>query len=959
MVDYNTQVVQDPSADLTDEQIGHNIEQDLKAQDASRTVDEQGVSYSKNVPGIGLKFGDTQIQDNAHNDAVQSALADGYSKEEIAQYLESSKGLKPEDASFSVVDAVSQSIKKAQQDGYSEEDIRKHLEGKSYDPSVIDQAIKISGAKDAWKQYEVKQTQALDEANTIKNLYSNIYSKYSTTGNRVLAAFDNPEAANQANQDISDLNTGIVNKLKEYNIKSEITSDGQIIKVNDDGSKQLLDSSSIANSKQELTLGIVGALGGAEAGAAAGTAVLPGIGTTVGGVVGGIAGGMTGAAAGRGLDLLVNAAKLKENLSTKMYLSQMGQAGIYDGIVGVLGSAVTATAGRAVMGAYKYYLGGNVAGATKALLDSLNITKDQAATITKNWENSLSKTPMTATRERLNKVSLGLIPKGTREMTPNEKTITAIASTQLGAEKKVAEAAGQSLRVETLVKQDISKRAKSLHAAINEVNNENTGKLVRNELVQYQNDVKEFYAAVKKQGTDAIDGTDFNFNLRELAIDPIMKSIETRVPAIKLEQFKNYLERINNLAQVNTFSGMIDLRQAINEFKYSKIINGADMEAINKVINGIDTKIAKAAKEYIPDHKVWTENFKVAKAEYNQMKQLEENVLFKTITSLDNAGNADVTEKTIRSAVSKYANGTDLDAEIYNNVLERLSQHMRSKVEVSTIKSLADNLEFTIGKETDLQAVHFPLLAEKLNRLNISTPEAKGLVKVVNEIAKVFKNDHELSGITAGTKLNETQSAMSANLIQKAKYTAMNKLWHIIVRILPTESSRNISLVNNLGRLLENPLHVKTAEDLLQKIPLPARSEMTSLVKDLQIQVAKQNAQQQTKQATETLVDMYHKSTKSGNLSVTSGSLGKGVYVFNKIANRNPEMNIVKQRINTARMATLDDISNLVGRDVTEGEIRTIPNLEKQLKDKKFLGIQLQDKAMLFADSVIKSKKGR
>ena len=74
-----------------------------------------------------------------------------------------------------------------------------------------------------------------------------------------------------------------------------------------------------------------------------------------------------------------------------------------------------------------------------------------------------------------------------------------------------------------------------------------------------------------------------------------------------------------------------------------------------------------------------------------------------------------------------------------------------------------------------------------------------------------------------------------------------------------------------------------------------------------------------------------------------------------------PEMNVIKHEVNLSRMAKLDDISKLVGRDVTEKEIRTLPEIQQQLIDKGYLGIQMDGKAMLFHQTTmgVKSPKGK
>lgn len=898
----------------------------------------QTIAEQKAPSGVGIvsydapkQDAETQpIEDNEFALHVTEALNAGASREQISIFLQKSQGLKPEDADFAIVDTVSQKIKQAQDAGANENQIREHLIQSNYDANIVEQAFKVSTIQDGWKQFEYKPTEQSKEAQNLMNTYENVHSKYSTLAKQITGLYD-PIAQQDANKDITDLNTGIFTELRNKGINAYIDgsdivmkdADGTIHKV-DDSTWQAV-KNGIENSKFEA----YGAAAGGSIGATIGS-IIPGIGT----LIGALGGSGVGATAGRGIDLLINSTKLKNKLTTQQFLSQMGQAGIMD--IGT-GIALNQLA-KPAMFAYKRYIAGNAKGAVQYLQNTLNMTKEQAADITSDWERMLTAAP---------KIKSGLFFKTERKMTPEEKTIAAITSTQQGLTGEVAKAAVQSPRLGNVIKEDINKRAKALQQSINNITDPNVGKLVREDLNSYSKDVKDFYAQVKQIGIDAIKGTDFSFNIDDTTIKPIIENMQKNISNFSdlqaQERFMAHATKIANASANRSFGGLIDLRQAVNEFKYSKLLKPDALEGINKVLNKIDAKIAKAAHQYIRNSKQWLENFKLAKSEYNQMKLLEENKMFKEVT------NKDVTEEHIQKSLSKFANGKDVDAIIFNDVVERLSPRIRSKVEGAAIKNLAEKSKFTLGKETDMQAIHFPMLANELNQLNISTPEAKNLISTVNEMAKVFKNDADLSGISTGTAFEEIQSAMSSNLLQKAKYTLASKTWDSIIRNLPfSEKARGLALTTQLKKLLDNPLNVKTTEDFLRNIPIHAKDEMHSLVKDLQIQIAKQGRKQQN------ITKMYQKST-SGNPVTSSGALGKGIYIYNKVANPG-ESKIISHPVNMSKMATLKDISELIGKEVTEKDLRVIPDLHKQLIDAKFLGITLEDKAMLFPETFIKGK---
>lgn len=873
--------------------------------------------------------------------AIQEALHNGYTADELKNYLVNSKGISEDDADVTIVDSVKQKVLQAKQAGYSDEDVLNYMVGSGYDGNLADKAIKASRIDTKYKQLDYKpDLSEEDKAMDIADLYKNIYSEYSTTGNMVYGIF-NDEAALKARRDINKLNYHVAEKLKKEGIDAFIDPDsGEVAMRNKQGVVSEVDSSilgSIYNSKGEfagaVAGGIAGARGGAMAGAAVGAAFPPtaAISVPVGTAVGAIAGSMTGAAAGRGADLAINSMKLSEDLSAKMYMSQMKQAGIFDGVAGVVGASILKVGAKGYKGAikgWKYFSHGNSAGAYKALKENLNITDDQAKEIISNWEKLNQKV---APGDNLQEKAVGIIPQ-----------------TMQGAETAVKSAAMQNERVAVMLKNSLDERAKGIHKAVDTVADNNVGKFVREDLKAYEKDVKDFYDTIKKQAAGEIDGTDFRFDLDKLAIKPVMDSIEKRLSnPIARERFVSYASRIESASSDRTFSGLIELRAAVNDFKYSKSLSTPDLEALNTVINKIDGQIGKAVKEYMPETgKDWTANFTKAKSEYAKMKQLQENALYRMVNR------PGATEHGIQQALSRYGTDKDVDAEVFNQLVTRLTPATRSKVEGAAIKNLVN--KNTIGEAADFQAVHFPQLVEELKGLNLTTPEARNLVNVAEEIAKVYKNDVELSTITARTVFSK-QSTLATSAEGKIKQGMISATWNAVYKYAPTKNARNIALVHRLTKVLENPLHVRTADELLREIPKEMQPEMASLIKQLQVETAKKGGAAAVQKD---FVNMY-KQSKSGNLVVSDGALGKGVYLVNKIKNPTPEMNVIKHEVNMSRMASIADISSIVGRDVTEKEIRNLPNIQEQLIDKGFLGIKLEDRAMLFHQTTagVKSPK--
>lgn len=693
---------------------------------------------------------------NNTSSLVAEALNSGYSIDEVKSYLMQTKGMSDEEADLNIVGGVKSKVLEAKQANYSDEEITNHLTEKGYDTNTIDKVLKASKLDSKYKSldYNSSEITEQDKAQEISDLYKNIYQKYSTLGKHVTGVF-NDEDAVAARREVNLLNIGVTEQLKKKGVDSFIDPEsGEVMMRDKNGLVTEVDSSilsDIYNSGGEFAGAIAGGATGARIGAT-GYAAGPLVGTvtTAGGA---LIGSAIGAMGGRAYDLTVNAKKLSEDLSASLYRTQMKEAGIFDIAAGVVGAGiykVGAKGYKSMVKGYEYLSHGNPNGAYKALKDNLNITDDQAADMIANWE-------------KLNNTKA-------QGKTFQEQAIGVVSQTGQGAESAVKAAAAQHERVATVLKQSVDARAKGIQEAVKTITDDNVGTFVRNDLKAYQDDVKDFYGVIKQQGADAINGTNFRFDLDKIAIKPVMKDIEKNLSnPIAREHYIGYANRVEAASEDRTFGGLLEMRSIVNDFKYSKSLKPRDIDSLNNVINKIDGQIGKAVKDYMPETgKTWMENFSKAKSEYSKMKVVQENVLYKLITK------PSATEQTIQKALSKYGTDKNVDAEVFNQLVSKLAPVTRSKVEGAAIKNMIN--KNTTGELADYQAIHFPQLAEDLKGLNITMPNSKNLVKVVDEIAKVYKNDPELSGITGKTQIARMQQSLSSDLTQKAKYAVIGAL---------------------------------------------------------------------------------------------------------------------------------------------------------------------------------------
>lgn len=851
---------------------------------------------------------------------IQKSFEAGYSRAEIADYISKTQGYSADEADTQIIQSMQTKIKGFKEAGYNDDEVRDFLLNKKVDPSIVDSALKTLEKPKPWKKYEWDPNTQAENVKDISDLYHNIYDKYSDLGKQITGVW-NEEDGIEARRSINQINASIAAKMAEKGYKTQYDpSDGRVLYEAEDGSLQPVDSSllnGLFNSKGEAGFSIAGSIAGGKLGAR----VAPGAWKIPAAAAGAFVGGMAGGAAGRGLDMMNNSLALRENIEAKLYMTQMSEAGIADGVFGVLGTGALklgSAGGRAVMKGYDMVVAGNSKGAYKALLDNMLIDKDQAAELVANWE----------------KLNERAAPGKTIE----DKAISVIGVTKQGGELYLQPSVGKDPRLANTIVADINERAKGLNAAIETVNTEGVGKLLRTDLKAYQADVKEYYKLVKDDGASFVDGTDYRFDMEKLAVRPALEKVLQNVdnPRIK-ERFASYLANVNDKSAGRSFSDLLDLRQTVNGFKYATSkMKETDQAAVKGILKRIDTEIDKASKAYNPHHKEWTANFKQAKDAYSKMKLLEKNVLYKALTKKG------VTEDSINAAIKDKINSLD---GTFDEVLDKLPPATRARTEAAIIKQMTE--KFTVGNITDNQAVHFPMLAENLKGIDIKTPEAKRLVNAINEMSKVYQNDINLSQITGKITISENQQYLTYDPVVRAKLAAASGFFKWFKHMIPSKDGNNLALIRRMSKLLENPMHSKTAEDFVRNMPKESQAEMRSLVKELQLQWGKR-----PDKPVSDWQNMY-KQSANGKMSVTNGALGKGVYLFDKVSAGDGTVKVIKHEVNLSRMANMDQIRAMFGNNVMEKDLKNIPDLQDKLRDAGYLGVKLEGKAMLFPEKIV------
>lgn len=570
----------------------------------------------------------------------------------------------------------------------------------------------------------------------------------------------------------------------------------------------------LLSAKGEAAGGIAGAIAGARAGA-----MLP-VPHPLVKFLGSAAGAAIGAAAGSQADYLYNAIKLSEDMNAQVAANKALTAAELSVIGDVVAYPIAkfgAAGVRQLIRAKRYIAEGNPEGAYAALKDTLFVSDTEAQQLV----------------DKLSKVSS--VP-GVRQ---EEQRIAATALTKPGAQSLVHAAISADPKASQAMVQAIDARAQDLLATTKAGSSADTAKILREDLDNYIDDVKQYYGSVKSQ---VADGKPISFNYDALAVEPVLKRLEKNIqdPAT-LERFLDKARAIRETSDSRTFADLLELRHQVNDFLYNKRIASAkDREAIREVVGRIDSTIESAARTALPNGDEWLKSWASAKAKYAQMIRTRENVLTKALQ------NPQLTEAEVGNRLVKHMQTVDGTLE---EVLNKLPPNARKRAEWSVLNTLAN--KFTAGTEGGLKATNFPMLAKELDKMVFTTPDARTFKKAVQQLAEVFTNDTALARASGNVNFTKPQGFLADDIVSKFKYQAAQTVFQEVQKYMPTAKGRGLALVSKVAEILENPLHAKTIKELMADLS----PEVSEQVKQLQQATAR--AQAAGKDAGAARVNLY------------------------------------------------------------------------------------------------------
>lgn len=562
------------------------------------------------------------------------------------------------------------------------------------------------------------------------------------------------------------------------------TPDGPV-----DVSPGILDT--IVAEKGEMVGGVAGGWRGAVLGMGAAGPVATPWRRAAGAVVGGIAGATAGATLGTELDYMYQSMKLQEEMSAEIAAHKAltaTEAAIYGEVVGL---GIVKFGGKMWEGAKRaknFIMDGNTEGARKALKETFFLSQDEIDEIVMRFERVVDTTGMSTA----------------------EKEIKAVATTVPGAEALVKAASAMDPQASRAVVKNVSDRATQLLQASNEGTTE-TARVLKQDLDDYVNAVKTQYDDVKIKAASNPRNKYYKFNMDSIAVKPVLESLANNItdPSIR-EKFILQMQQAQRYTDNRTFSDLVELRQLVNEFRFNKrITKPADYAALDTVTKGIDEKLEKGANWLFgkAGAKQWLDEFATARKDYAQMKGVQRASLYKIVNR------PGVTPEAVSKAMLKYSDAIDGN---YESVMSMLPKEMRQLAERDMISQLVS--KYTVGSEGGIRATQFPMLAKDLSTRSFLDDESRQLVKAIDMMADVFRNDIRLGQNAGMMKVPEFQSYLTADPVIRAKFELASGVFNAIKQRIPgSKSSREIALIKNAAKFLETPLNAKSVEALKQE----------------------------------------------------------------------------------------------------------------------------------------------
>jgi hypothetical protein len=589
----------------------------------------------------------------------------------------------------------------------------------------------------------------------------------------------------------------------------------------------------------EISGGMAGAIAGAKAGAAL---PLPGAWKGVTGIVGGALGGWLGASAGSQFDYLYQAINMQEDIDAEAMAYKALNATELAAVGEAVGYPVVKSIGMAWKGVIKakdHIMYGESKAAYQSLKDTLFLDDSQIEAIVTQLEKH-----------------------ATLEGNKYQKAIHAVTLTEPGMQDLVRAAGASVPTASSATAKVVIDRAEQVLAATADLTDEQVPRMFAQDLANYTRDVKDQYRAVKERATKSPFSNRIKFNFDAIAVMPVLERLAPKItdPAVK-ERFLNQMTHIGSMSESRNFSDLLELRQITNDFLYNKrIIKADDKDTIRAVIKNIDSVIEGTAKYVVNEPETWLDDWAKARTSYSKMKGVERTAMYRAVFDKDGKMRP-VEPKTVVKALGKYITAIDGS---FEDVMSHLPKKGREMYEGAVIDALATR--FAAGEEIGARAIHFPMLADELNKINFTTPNARATKAALLELSETFRNDVWLAKTSGQITIPKFQSYLTTDPVVRAKYEVASGVFNWIKSKAPGDANRQLALVRATAKVLAEPLNAKAFKEVQSEVF--DNANLSKQLLDLQQQAARDYKSVADKDSLKIKIDSAGKFTKSSGTTI-------------------------------------------------------------------------------------------
>lgn len=721
--------------------------------------------------------------------AAAIMLSEGHSEKDI-NYLLSEEGY--DKAEIEEIFGKANAAATMKAEGYSDEEVKSAI-SQQEEVSIADTNSVAASELPPPKPGRISDAyRALtgNEGLTPKELLAKMeiaYPDMSAVTTNVIGFFGDQEAQRVSEEGVAASRSRIVDEMANRGLQLRWDDkQGDWIATTEDG--EFVVTPEWYKSFWEMKGELVGAVSGAALGLKAGLAVPvphPLIKSGLG-FLGALVGGAIGSVGGTELDYMHSAMVLQQDFEAEI-MARKAMTAAELSIIGdtVVGAAfkIGAKSWQGIVRAKNFIKHGFFDKAGTALKETMFITDEEADELVK----------------KLSAVSN--VPGKTKA----EKRIAAVALTKPGAEDLVKAAAAADSTAGQAIAKAVSERADDLLKTTKGLTDENIGRWLREDLEGYKTLVKDEFTRVKTATATTPRLNMFEFDYKELAIDPVLERLGKNIENPDLAaKFYRQADKIRSISKGRRLPDLLDLRKLVNKFRYNTRISSAkDYKMLDEIRGRIDSAIEAGAKATMDNPDQWLKSWQASNKSYSEMKILEKNALAKLLTR------PGVSEKAIAQGLTKYANSLD---STFVDVLAKLPKKTKTQVEGAVINTLTE--KYAEGAVGGQRAINFPALAEDLRSISLSTPEARAMKRAINDLSEVFLNDIPLSRAAGGIQIQKFQSFLTADPVMRAKFEIASQSFNWVKSKAPTAQGRALTLVRKAAKVLEHPAHSKSIKEL-------------------------------------------------------------------------------------------------------------------------------------------------